>query len=246
LLHAKTLLCPSLETYQGGYNQEDSGSLLLVVSAGLRGRHFRPFVGYDLFGGVSLIRPQWRKLWFSSLLLTALCGFAYGWKEREENPPPIITKGKEPPEYRLLRNGRYDEAVKGILDSIKDERKDYRKYQDLATVYYARAAKDPANREKWIDQASSYVDKSVSVAPTDPINQMFAAIYMDRIGDASSQPCVYYAKAGKYAQEAMNELQNDSIFVGDEKMPTQPIRDEIRKLLTSLEGKTATKCANKP
>jgi hypothetical protein len=75
---------------------------------------------------------------------------------------------------------------------------------------------------------------------------MFAAFHIDRIGDASSQPCVYYARAGIYAQGAMNELQNDSIFVGEEKMPTQPIRDEIRKLLTSLDGKNATKCANKP
>jgi hypothetical protein len=203
-------------------------------------------VGYDLFGGVSLIRPQWRKLWVSSLLLTALCGFAYGWKEREENPPPIITVGREPPEVRLLKKGRYDEAAKTILDSIRDERKDYRKYQDLATVYFARAAKDPANREKWIVQASSYVDKSVSLAPSDAINQMFAGLYFDRIGDASSQPCVYYAKAGKYAQEAINGLQNDRVFVGEEKMPTQPIRDEIRKLLTSLDGKNTTKCGNKP
>ena len=143
--------CACVETYQGGYDHQDTGSLHLV--------------GYDLFGGVSLIRPQWRKL-VGSLLLTALCGFAYGWKERDENPPPIITIEKEPPETRLLKKGRDDEAAKTILDSIKDERKDYGKYQDLATVYYAHAAKDPANREKWIVQASSYVDKSVSLAPS--------------------------------------------------------------------------------
>ena len=74
-----------------------------------------------------MIRPQWRKLWVGSLFLTALCGFAYGWKERDENPPPIITIEKEPPEIRLLKKGRYDEAAKAILDSIKDERKDFRK-----------------------------------------------------------------------------------------------------------------------
>lgn len=192
-----------------------------------------------------MIRPQWRKLWTSSLLLTALFGFAYGWRQREENPSPIIRIGKEPPEYRLLKRGRYDEAAKAILDSIKDEKKDHMQYQSVATVYYARAAKDPANREKWIEQASSYVDKSVSLAPTDPMNLMFAAIYTDRIGDASGQPCVYYGKAGKYAQEAINELKNDSIFVGNEKMPTQPIRDEIGKLLKTLQGKTETKCTNK-
>jgi hypothetical protein len=195
---------------------------------------------------MSLIRPQWRKLWVSSLLLTALGGFAYGWKEREENPPPIITIEKAPPETRLVKKGRYDEAAKAILDSIKDESKDYGKYQELAAVYYDRAAKDPANRDKWLVQASSYIDKSVSLAPTDSINQMIAAFYIDRIGDASSQPCMYYAKAGIYAQGAMNGLQNDGIFVGDEKMPTQPIRDHIGQLLTSLDGKNATRCANKP
>ena len=77
------------------------------------------------------------------------------------------------------------------------------------------------------------------------MNLMFAAIYTDRIGDASGQPCVYYGKAGKYAQEAINELKNDSIFVGNEKMPTQPVRDEIGKLLKTLQGKTETKCTNK-
>src|SRR5260370_40603392 len=107
LLHPKTLLYARLDPYQEGYNHEGSESLALV--------------GDERCGGVFLIRPQWRKLWVSSLLLTALCGFAYGWKEREENPPPIITIEKEPPETRLLKKGRYDEAAKAILDSIKDE-----------------------------------------------------------------------------------------------------------------------------
>jgi hypothetical protein len=193
------------------------------------------------FGGVSLIKKQCRNLWISSLLLVALFSFAYGWKQREENPPSITI---ETPEYKLLKKGRYDDAAKVVLDSIKDEKTDYKKYYDVATVYCTRAAKDPANREKWIEQCSSYVDKSVSLAPTDPTNLVLAAFYIARIGDASGQPCVYYGRAGKYAQEAINGLGKDSIFVGDEKMPTQPIRDEIGKLLKTLQGKTEAKCAN--
>ena len=110
---------------------------------------------------MSLTKLQWRKLWLGSLVLATVSGFAYGWKQRELNPLPIITKGEEPPEYRLLKKGRYDEAAKAVLDSIKDERKDYRKYQDLATIYYARAAKDPANREKWLGEATASIDESV-------------------------------------------------------------------------------------
>ena len=180
-------------------------------------------------------------------MLAALCGFAYGWHERSVNPPFVITrKTEEPPEVKLLRKGRYDEAAKAALDSIKDEKKDYFKYYSVAAVYGARAVKDPSNREKWLEQAAFYVDKSVSLASDDSLNSMDAAFNMDRIGDISNQSCPYYEKARQYAQDAMGQLKSDSIVVGDEKMPTQPIRDEIGKLLKNLQGKTEARCTNKP
>lgn len=194
-----------------------------------------------------MFSPNWRKLWIGSLVLAALCGFTYGWKHRSENPPFIITrKAEEPPEVKLLRKGRYDDAVKAILDSIKDEKKDYFKYQMVAAIYAVRAVKDPSNREKWIEQAAFYIGKSVSPAPDDSMNLMGAAFGSDHIGDISSQSCPYYEKARHYAQDAMSQLKSDSIFAGDEKMPTQPIRDEFGKFLKSLQDKIETKCANKP
>ncbi|MGD0793633.1 MAG: hypothetical protein ABR920_17870 [Terriglobales bacterium] len=194
-----------------------------------------------------MFSPGWRKVWIGSLVLAALCGFTYGWKQRSENPPFIITrKSEEPPEVKLLRKGRYDDAAKAILDSIKDEKKDYFKYESVAAVYGARAVKDPSNREKWAEQAAFYVGKSVSLAPDDSGNLMAAAFGIDRIGDISSQGCPYYERARHYAQDAMNQLKSDSISVGDEKMPTQPIRDEVGKLLKRLQGKIETKCTNKP
>jgi hypothetical protein len=116
----------------------------------------------------------------------------------------------------------------------------------VAAVYGARAVKDPSNREKWLEQAAFYVDKSVSLASDDSINSMDAAFNMDRIGDISNQSCPYYEEARKYAQDAMGQLKSDSIVVGDEKMPTQPIRDEIGKLLKNLQGKIEARCTNKP
>jgi hypothetical protein len=44
----------------------------------------------------------------------------------------------------------------------------------------------------------------------------------------------------------MRQLNSDSIVVGDEKMPTQPIRDEIGKLLKKLQGKIEVGCTNTP
>jgi hypothetical protein len=189
----------------------------------------------------------WRKLWITSLLLTALSGFAYGWRQRSENPPFIITtKSKEPPEMKLLRKGRYDEAAKAALSSIKDEKKDYFEYYSVAAIYWARAGKDRTNREKWVEQAAFYVDKGVSVAPNDPINLMEAAFRMGGIADSSSQSCPFYERARQYGQDAMSQLKGDSIFLGDEKTPTQPIRDDIAQFLNNLQGKIETKCTNNP
>lgn len=194
-----------------------------------------------------MFSTNWRKLWIGSLVLAALCGFIYGWKRRSENPPFIITrKTEEPPELNLLRKGRYDDAAKAALDSIKDEKKDYFKYQSVSAIYAARAVQDPSNREQWAGQAAFYLGKMVSLAPDDSMNLMTAAFGTDRIGDISSQGCPYYEKARHYAQDAMTQLRSDSISVGDEKMPTQPIRDELGKFQKSLQSKIETKCPNKP
>jgi len=193
-----------------------------------------------------LIAP-WKKLGVASLALAAVGGFLYGWEQRLENPPFVMTrKAEESPEIKLLRRGRYDEAAKAILQSIKDEKKEYFKYQSVAAVYGARAVKDPANREKWVQQAASYINKSVTLAPTNPINFLEAASGTRRLGDISGQGCTYYEKARQYAQTGMDQLKSDCIFVSDERIPTQPIRNEFSKLLGALETKTEAMCGQKP
>lgn len=195
-----------------------------------------------------MITPEWRKLWICSLVLAGLFGFGYGWKQASDNPLLGMPKTKiiEPPEVKLLRKGRYDEAAKAILDSIKDEKKDSWRYQSVAAVYYARAQNDPTNREKWLAEADSYIGKSIDLSQSDAVNLMSGAVALERVGDSSSQPCPYYEKANVYAQSALAQLKSDSMFAGDEKIPTQPIRDDIEKHINALNGKTKTKCLNKP
>ena len=82
------------------------------------------------------------------------------------------TKIIEPPEVKLLKKGRYNEAAKAILDSIKDEKKDSWRYQSVAAVYYAHAQNDPASREKFLAEAESYIEKSISLSANDPVDLM--------------------------------------------------------------------------
>lgn len=193
-----------------------------------------------------MIAPDWRKLWLFSLVLAGLFGFGYGWEQARNAPIVGTTRIIEPPEVKLLKKGRYDEAAKAILDSIKEEKKDSWRYQSVAVVYYARAQNEQSNREKWLTEAESYIRRSIDSSPNDPINLMSAAFGVEQIGDFSSQPCPYYEKASSYAQSALAKLTSDSIFVGDEKMPTEPIREEIQKHMNGLNDKTLTKCLHTP
>jgi hypothetical protein len=186
-------------------------------------------------------------VWVASLGLAALSGFSYGWRQRSENPPlEIIRKAEEPPETKLLRKGRYDEAIKAALESIKDENTAYLKYDSVAAIYAVRAVKDPSNREKWLEEASRYADKIVNLAHADSINFLDAASATDRIGDISSQSCPYYEKVRQYAQSGISKLNSDCMFVGDERVPTKPIRNDVDKLLSRLQGKIEAKCMQKP
>ena len=148
---------------------------------------------------------------------------------------------------KLLRKGRFDEAAKAALESIKDEKKEYFKYQSVAAVYAARAVKDPTNREKLVQQAALYIDKSDGLSSGRlSINLVEAASGTERLGDISGQGCPYYEKAREYAQTGMSQLKSDCIFVSDERVPTQPIRNEFGKLLGALETKTGPKCGQNP
>lgn len=187
-----------------------------------------------------------RILWIASLVLAGVCGFAYGWENRLENPPMLnMIKGKEPPELVLLRKGRYDEAAKTILDSISDEKEAPFKYQEVATIYAVRAAKDPSKRERWAQRAAFYEAKSVTASGNEPIILMGAASGLDHIGDVSGEPCEYYTTAIQYAQQAMDGLKSDAIYIGDDKTPTKPLRDDVGKLLDKLQGKIKTRCSGK-
>ena len=157
-----------------------------------------------------------------------------------------LIKTDQRPEVNLLKKGRYDEAIKAALGSIQDDKKDYYQYQGVASIYYYRAIKEPSSREKWIEQSVFYIDKSVSLAPDDPLNSAQAAAALIRIGDSSDKACPYYEKARHYAQDSMSQLKGDSIFLGDEKMPNQPIRDKIAKLQNSLNGKIEATCSSTP
>lgn len=197
-----------------------------------------------------MVMTGWRKLWISCFVLAGLFGFGYGWKRGTDDLLTGVRETKtriiEPPEVKLLRKGRYDEAARAILDSIKNEKKDAWRYQSVAAVYYAHAQIDPTNREKLLAEAERYIEKSIELSASDPVNVMSGAIGIEQIGDSSSHPCSYYAKATEYGQSALAQLKGDSIFAADEKIPTEPIRADIEKHMNAVSDKTKTRCLDKP
>lgn len=185
---------------------------------------------------------NFRRMWIGSLLVVAIAAFGYGWEHRAGNPPLIVIgKSSVAPELKLVEKGRYDDAVRAVLDTIHDEKKDHAQYEIVATIYALRAAKEPANREKWNKQAAFYIEKQVSLGGDDALNLIVAAHDSEAIGDNSSDSCFYYGNAKRYAQGALDALQGDSIWVHDEKMPAKPLRDGVGQILKSIQDKMETK-----
>jgi hypothetical protein len=151
-----------------------------------------------------------------------------------------------PPGVIAMRNGDYNMALSLTLASIKDEKKDYFKYLEVANIYYVRAMRENSNREKWAAQAATYAEKSASFGSDDWSALREAAAYEDHVGDLVGQGCPYYVKASGYDQQAFDSLKGDSIWAGDEKFPTQPFRDGLEKSLKSEQDKIRTKCSSKP
>ena len=74
-------------------------------------------------------------------------------------------------------------------------------YEEVVTVYLLRAYKDEPHREAWVQQALSYIDKMVSLAPSEPANLYSSAYNYERAGDLSKNGCPSYEKAAIIVRE---------------------------------------------
>ncbi|MGH9713286.1 MAG: hypothetical protein ACRD5M_08305 [Candidatus Acidiferrales bacterium] len=153
---------------------------------------------------------------------------------RTEIPNPVLVAADK---------GHYDEAMKLALADIHEDSKDYSQYHELVYVCLLAAYKDQPNREKWVAQSVSYLDRVVSLAPDDAVNLLEAANEYEKAGDLSKNGCSCYAKGEKLCERLSSLLAKDSLMVRDFKTPTTDLQKENKGLQSRFAKKLQAWCA---
>jgi hypothetical protein len=107
------------------------------------------------------------------------------------------------PPTPLLRRRKRDITMKRSSWRWPNDRNpnNWSEYEEVVTVYLLRAYKDEPHREAWVQQALSYIDKMVSLAPSEPANLYSSAYNYERAGDLSKNGCPSYEKAAIIVRE---------------------------------------------
>jgi len=179
-------------------------------------------------------------LWAATVVLAGVSAYFVGWKAEAKYEDLITTTG---PEVKLEEQGRYDEAIQTVLDRRKEVPEASIDSQ-AALIYLERAKKDWASREKWVQQAATYLDKAATSAPKDPFTLESAMDGFNTVGDYSEKGCPYYEKAAGYGEAALALLQNNTVTIEGHarSYPTQPIKESIQPQLKRIRGKIEAWC----
>lgn len=157
---------------------------------------------------------------------------------------PTLTKTKSRSEIgaemtKLRQQHRYDEAINLGESGIRGEPEDAVLYRSIAVVYADRAQNDPRNRERWLQSAVEFVDKSLEVRPGDPFNTSAVAEALESIGDLSGNgKCGLYVRAQSLWQRAAAQaLDRPTVTTGGEALSTAPIKPAAESEISRITSK---------
>jgi tetratricopeptide (TPR) repeat protein len=129
---------------------------------------------------------------------------------------------------QYTKEGRYDDAIQTGLNALRNQPKDAAVYQQIVVVYLIRADKDPTERQRWILQALSYIEKALSADPSNPIMIRELAFDLEKAGDLSSnEKCQYYGHAFDLSKRVAALLEGDHITAGGQAYPIDPISKDF-------------------
>jgi hypothetical protein len=186
-------------------------------------------------------------LWIVTVVTVGLGAYFAGWSAEAKLEDANTRNATPAPEVELEEQGRYDEAIQVVLDKSKEGLPEADADWQVSLIYLERARKDVANRERWAQQAASYLDKAAALAPQDIFILENAMDGFNSVGDYSENGCPDYEKSVRSGEAALGLLRGSTIKIdgirGNERsQPTQPIRELIEPRLKRIQGKLAAWC----
>jgi hypothetical protein len=114
-------------------------------------------------------------------------------------------------------------------------------YEQIAITYLAKASKDSAHKDEWIQQSIAYYDRDLSVHQKQEIDIELYSVGrgFEWAGDLSAtNRCSYYARAVRAFEQEVPFIQGDSFT------SYAPIREEndkaLQRVKTKLTGNDCT------
>ncbi|HEY6385108.1 MAG TPA: hypothetical protein VIX91_05430 [Candidatus Acidoferrum sp.] len=140
---------------------------------------------------------------------------------------------------RLVKQGRFDDAIQVGLHSLQNDPSDELVYQQIADTYLVRASKDADQRQQWLAKAVSYIDKSLSLNSKDRdaagVHLLQDALGLETVGSLSqTSRCIYYDRARKLLEDRVSLLQGDHLLLDGKTYPLAPLREENEKRLAEV------------
>jgi tetratricopeptide (TPR) repeat protein len=126
------------------------------------------------------------------------------------------------------RQGRYDDAIQVGLRAIHNEPADAAVYQQLAMVYITRAQKDATERDRWVQEATSCIDRALTADGNDPVNALESAHALRAAaGLSSDKACTYYQRALALSSPLSKPYSDTHIMIKGRTYPVDPVRREF-------------------
>ena len=142
----------------------------------------------------------------------------------------------------LSKQRRYDEAIRLGQDWLTTNTDDSFIHEQIGMVFLQKANVDLPEKMKLLNSASDYFDRSIQIAPKDPLSVFNAAWGFETVGDlsTSSQRCESYSNA-RAALDLERTLLANELNAGDSR--TIALRKASNEAVNRLAGKiTRSRC----
>jgi hypothetical protein len=169
-----------------------------------------------------------------SILLIVACSFV-GCKAK----PPEKLHDAMTLIVNYSQRGRYDDAIKVAQDWMQKHPEDSL-YDQVAICYLAKASNDSGDKEQWVQQAVTNLEKDLSAHKKSVVDVELYEVGrgFEQAGDLSTHDsCLYFGRAVKAFEEEFQFIQGDSYTAYGHTTPLAPVRQENQKALERVKSK---------
>lgn len=142
------------------------------------------------------------------------------------------------------QQGRHDDAIRVAQDWLKKHPDDPSHgatfYEQIGITYLMKASKDGVNKDEWVQTASAYFDKDLSVHQKGNIDIELYSVGrgFEEAGDLSTgNRCLYFRRAVQAFEEEAPYIKGDSYSAYGKAIPLAPIRNQNEIALERVKAK---------